>query len=192
MATTRTRKTVNQKIVSETLAALQKALAKRRKDELVETMVKFATNDQTILRDLLVRFEVPLPTRNLVAETQQAIADATDFDERQINRNFDYDYAAYKTIQKNLKRLVDEKQFDDAMPLTLELMRRGSYQVEMSDEGMMTDDIEDCVKIVIAALKRSDVPPTQIAEWSRAMQSKDRVGFICDEELKSLLAQFTK
>ena len=30
----------------------------------------------------------------------------------------------------------------------LELMNRGSYQVEMSDEGMMTEDIEECLQVV--------------------------------------------
>ncbi len=34
---------------------------------------------------------------DLIAATHQAIADATDFDEREINRNFDYDDQAYST-----------------------------------------------------------------------------------------------
>ena len=42
----------------------------------------------------------------LVAATRQAIADATDFDERDINRNFDYDYEAYSEVKRNLGRLI--------------------------------------------------------------------------------------
>ncbi len=99
------------------------------------------------MRDLMTRFEVRLSTAGLVEETQQAILDATDFNERQINYNFDYDYEAYATIQRNFKRMVTEKRFGDLMSLSLELMRRGSYQVEMSDEGLMTDEIENCLKI---------------------------------------------
>ena len=41
------------------------------------------------------RFELEAPPEELAAATRQAIADATDFDERDINRNFDYDYEAY-------------------------------------------------------------------------------------------------
>lgn len=78
------------------------------------------------------------------------------------------------------------------MQLSLELMRDGSYQVEMSDEGLMTDDIAECLKVVIAALKKSDVPPPRIVEWCVAMAERDRVGFICTEELKSLQTKFTK
>ena len=36
------------------------------------------------------------------AATHLAIADATDFDERQINRNFDYDDEAYGEVKRNL------------------------------------------------------------------------------------------
>ena len=34
------------------------------------------------------------------------------------------------------------------MELSLSLMRAGSHQVEMSDEGLMADDIEECWKNV--------------------------------------------
>ena len=39
------------------------------------------------------------------------------------------------------------------MELSLELMKQGSYQVEMSDEGLMTEDIEDCLNVVLKALE---------------------------------------
>ena len=177
---------------SELLVALRKALAERSQDELIETIVGFAKRDTANLRELSAQFDVELSTAGLVEETQHAILDATDFDEREFNHNFDYDYQAYATIQRNLKRLVAEKRFDDAMSLSLELMRQGSYQVESSDEGLMTEDIADCLKIVISALQKSDVPPPRIVEWCAAMQQKDRVGFICDQELKALQKRFTK
>jgi hypothetical protein len=40
----------------------------------------------------------------LVAATRQAIADATAFDARDINRNFDYDYEAYGEVTLWLQR----------------------------------------------------------------------------------------
>ncbi len=40
----------------------------------------------------LLQMELEAPPQELAATTRQAIADATDFDERDINRNFSYDY----------------------------------------------------------------------------------------------------
>ena len=57
----------------------------------------------------------------------------------------------------------------EAMALSLGLMKQGSYQVEMSDEGLMTDDIEACLRVVINALKKSHLPPGDIIEWCVAM-----------------------
>jgi hypothetical protein len=69
-------------------------------------------------------------------------------------------------------------------------MNQGSYQVEMSDEGMMTDDIEECLQVVINALKNCDLPSDDVIAWCTAMTKKDRVGFICDAELQALRKQF--
>ena len=165
---------------------LRKALAKRTKAELLEVVVELACENSTILRKLESRFDIEAPPEDLVVSTRQAIADATDFDERQINYNFDYDYQAYQTVQKNLKRLVVQGCFNEAMELSLDLMSKGSYQVEMSDEGLMTDDIEDCLQVVVKALKKSGLPAKKVLNWCEAMVEKDRVGFICEGQLKAL------
>ena len=54
----------------------------------------------------------------------------------------------------------------------------------------MTDDIEECLQVVIAKLKRSDLPAADVITWCAAMTKKDRVGFICDTELDALRTQF--
>jgi hypothetical protein len=167
---------------------LHKALAKRTKKELIDVLVELARDDRNVLRQLDARFELEAPPRELLLATRQAIADATDFDERDINRNFSYDYAAYDAVKRNLRRLVGLGQLRLAMELSLELMDQGSYQVEMSDEGLMTDDIEECLKVVIQALRKSDLPASELLAWCRGMLKKDRVGFICEEELKALQA----
>ena len=118
--------------------------------------------------------------------TRQAIADATDFDERDINRNFDYDDAAYEVVKRHLTRLVDLGELPLAMELSLELMDQGSYQVEMSDEGLMADDIEECLEVVTRALRECDLPAGRLIAWCREMLAKDRVGFICTEALQTL------
>jgi hypothetical protein len=165
---------------------LRKALAKRRKDELIELLVELAQEDRSVLRRIDECFELETPPQELVAATRQAIADATDFDERAINRNFDYDFAAYEAVKRNLSRLVGLGQLRRAMELSLELMDQGSYQVEMSDEGLMTDNVEECLKVVIQAIRKCDLPARDSLAWCREMLKKDRVGFICEEQLKAL------
>ena len=122
----------------------------------------------------------------VVAATRQAITDATAFDRRDINRNFAYDYGAYEEVKRNLGRLIDAGQLPLAMRLALELMQQGSNQVEMSDEGLMTQDIEDCLDVVLKALAKSDLPAAEVIAWCSAMLDTDRVGFIAREPLQSL------
>jgi len=132
------------------------------------------------------RFEVAVPPEELVGATRQAIVGATDFDERDMNRNFDYDYDAYIEVGRNLKRLLGLDQLPAAMRLALQLMEEVSRQVEMSDEGLMTDDIKECLMVVIMALKTCNLPTGEVLAWCSAMLENDRVGFICERELKSL------
>lgn len=169
---------------------LRKALAKRTKGELIDALVEFAGEDRGIFRRLDARFELNAPPQELVAATRQAIADATAFDKREVNYNFDYDYAAYSQVKRNLGRLIDQGQLRLAMELSLELMKQGSYQVEMSDEGLMTDDIEECLQVVVQALQKGGLPPGEVVAWCKTMIKSDRVGFIYDTELQAIEHQF--
>lgn len=109
---------------------LRRALTKRKKSELVDVLMELAHADRGVLRQLTARFDVATTPDELVAAARQAIADATAFDEREINRNFDYDYdyEAYAEVKRNLGRLIASGRLRPAMPLALELMKRGSYQ----------------------------------------------------------------
>jgi hypothetical protein len=169
-------------------AELRKALSKRKKEELVNALLELAQADRGVLRQLTARFDVAATADELVAATRQAIADATDFDERDINHNFAYDYEAYGEVKRNLGRLIASGQLRLAMQLALDLMKEGSHQVEMSDEGMMTEDIEDCLSVVFKALKNCDLSAAEITSWCSAMCKNDRVGFIAREALQSLAA----
>ncbi len=169
---------------------LRKALARRTKGELIDVLVEFARDDRAVLRRLTARFELQTPPKELLVLTRQAIADATAFDERDINHNFSYDYEAYDQVQKNLRRLIEQGQLRPAMKLSLELMAEGSYQVEMSDEGLMADNIEACFRPVLKALRAGDLPAVELIAWCAKMLKADRVGFICDQELRTLRQQF--
>ncbi len=55
-------------------------------------------------------------------------------------------------------------QLRPAMKLALDLMKQGSHQVEMSDEGMMTEDIEArraVLRLPVTGLERIQLPITQ-------------------------------
>src|SRR3984893_862304 len=97
------------KIANSTAAAprLRRTLAKCAKAELISILVELAGEDRSVLRRLAARLEWESPPQELAAATRQAIADATDFDERDANRNFSYDYEAYGEIRRNLTRLID-------------------------------------------------------------------------------------
>jgi len=174
----------------EPAAELRRALSRRKKAELVDVLLELAEEDRGTLRQLTARFDVAASPAELVAATRQAIADATDFDEREINRNFTYDYAAYDEVKRNMGRLITSGQLPQAMQLALELMKQGSYQVEMSDEGLMTEDIEDCLRVVLRALQKCDLPAKEVIAWCSAMLGNDRVGFIAEKPLQSLRQHF--
>jgi len=176
--------------LADAAARLRKAMARCTKAELVDLLVEFAREDPKLLRRLDARFEPEAPLKALVAAARQAIADATDFDEREINYNFDYDYEAYAEVKRNLSRLIDQGHLGQAMELSLELMKEGSCQVEMSDEGLMTSDIEECFSVVVQALKKSKMPPGEVIAWCKAMTKSDRVGFIYERQLQDLQRHF--
>jgi len=171
---------------ADSVERLRAALAKGKKADLIDILVELASSDRNLFRRLAVHFKLESPPEELAAASRLAIADATDFDEREINRNFSYDYAAYDEVKRNLSRLVELEQLPLAMELCLELMKQGSYQVEMSDEGMMTADIEECLAVVVKALKSSDLPSADVIVWCDRIFKNDRVGFIYREELQTL------
>ena len=84
----RRKKTVPIPKTKVTTDRLKVALAKCKKTELVDVIVEMAKANRAIQRQLESQFEVEAPPEELIAATRVAIADATDFDEREINYNF--------------------------------------------------------------------------------------------------------
>lgn len=95
-------------------------------------------------------------------------------------------YEAYDAVKRNLSRLIELGELD----LALELMKEGSHQVEMSDEGLMSEDIEQCLRVVLQALKQADLPPEQGLAWCALLAKSDAVGCICERELETLREHF--
>jgi hypothetical protein len=95
MAKRRSEKTVRASKQPESASKLHQALERRTKEELVNALLDLADADHKVHRQLAMRFDLDASADELVASTRRAIADATDFDEREINYNFDYDHDAY-------------------------------------------------------------------------------------------------
>ena len=168
------------------LQALENAVAKQSKQVLQSALLELARSDVKIRRRLELQFGVEASPEDLVKATQQAIAAATDFDERDMNTNFDIDYDAYKTVQINFKRLAELGRIDELMELACKLSKSGSYQVMMSDEGLMTDQIESCLKVVTAAVARSKKSSPDVVKWCDQMIQADRDGLLDWTELEKL------
>jgi len=184
-ATKRARKKKPRKLgKTDRFPLIEKALRKRTKEDLIKMIVMIAKNHSVVVRELEARLDMEKPVDLLVADVSSAIDRAVDFDERLTNWNLDVDWQAYADVQKGLTLLVKLGHLDDAMSLALKLMKDGSYQVECSDEGLMTDEIEACLKPVARAAKAAG--GVRAAKWASDMQAADRVGFICDRELSKL------
>jgi len=56
----------------------------------------------------------------------------------------------------------------------------------MSDEGMMTEDVEECLGVVVNSLSKCDLPAKDVVAWCEKMNRADRVQFICREALQAL------
>ena len=171
-------------------AALNKELQSKTKSELIDLIENEAKRSDRFASELEEKFKITKPLKALVTATKSAIAVATDFDERDRNHNFDIDYDAYMMVQRNFQQLIDGDYLDTALALAVELMRQGSYQVESSDEGLMTEDIEECLQVVTKEIYRTKLhkgPGSQkIVKWCRDMAAADRVEFIFEEELSKL------
>jgi hypothetical protein len=74
---------------------VREALNKLTKAELVDLLLELAKAERGILRQFTSRFNVAIAPDELVAATQRAIAIATDFEDRDVNCDFDYDDEAY-------------------------------------------------------------------------------------------------
>jgi hypothetical protein len=62
----------------------------------------------------------------------------------------------------------------------------------MSDEGLMTEAIEDRLSAVIAALRTCDLRASEVMAWCSKMLENHRVGFIAREPMEALRSQWQR
>ena len=176
------------------LDRLRSVLSKQKASDLIQMIVELADDDPRAMRQVQQRFKVEdsMSVEELVDSTRAAISTATKVDSRRLNHNFDYDSAAYELIARNFKKLIELAQWESVMEMSLELLHKGSNQVECSDEGMMTEDIQACLFPVIKAVRKSGLKSADIFHWSSLMVATDRVGFICRDQALALQAAVLK
>ncbi len=169
---------------------IEAALRKLKKDELVDLLMSLDTYDPSVRWSIEAELQVLKPVDLVAHDLRHAIDIATRVDERRLNDNFDCSWQAYEEIARALEMLVKQGAMESAKEIAIEFMGKASYQVECSDEGMMVEEVETCLKPVIRAVKAGDAGSAK--SWATMMLAADRVGFICEEELVSLIGKGTK
>jgi hypothetical protein len=182
---------VNHLAIKESVVAgtqkskLETALKRLPKPELVKRLMDLAGESPELRQQLESNLDVELSTDHLIEEARRAIDKATYVPEREINRNFAYDYAAYRRVAWCLTQLACRGELHAAMELGERLYSKGGHQVEMSDEGQMSYDIAEQMKIVFDALSDSKVPIGGQLKWAWRIESADRTGFPCSDLLSA-------
>jgi hypothetical protein len=171
-------------VKSDRFQPIEKELYKQTKAELAVLIMAIARKHSDVVRELEDRLSIEIPVDLIVTEMTSAIDRATNFDERQINHNFEVDWEAYADVREGLLLLVQLNRLEEAKSLALKLMADGSHQVESSDEGLMTREISECLMPVIRAVRAAG--GEEAVKWAGKMQVADRIGFICDRELAEL------
>lgn len=162
---------------------VEKALQKRRKGELVAILSKLGTDNIHARWAIESELDLKKPVDLILHDLREAIELATHVDERRHNFNFPVDWEAYQEVKRLFEMLATVEAFDEAMEMSVHFMEKASYQVECSDEGLMTEEIEECLQPVLLAAENCD--PSVRAAWAFRMRVADRVGFICEEKLSA-------
>lgn len=159
------------------------ALKKCKKAELVELALGVARQSKASEWKLEQEVGLEKPVSLLVHDIEIAIDIATQVDEKRLNYNFEFDQHAYEAIRHGLSQLIQRGEVEEAQAMALKLMEKGSFQIECSDEGLMQEEIEHCLQLVISAVADSSGD----SQWAWEMLQRDRMGLLCERPLKELV-----
>jgi hypothetical protein len=166
----------------ERVELLRAMLMRIKKADLVELTLRIAQEEKASEWMLERELDLVKPIDLLVHDVEAAIEIATKVDELRLNYNFSYDWRAYEAIRRGLAQLIQKDAIEEAKCLALQLMDKRSYQIECSDEGLMLDEIESCMRPVIAAVAELSGG----REWALEILQHDRMRFVCEQELTEL------
>lgn len=163
---------------------IESTLRKLRKDDLIELLMGLDTYDPAVRWSIEAEIGLQKPVDLVAHDLRHAIEIATKVDERRANDNFGYSWQAYEEVARGFKLLVRQNELESTKQIAIEFMAKASYQVACSDEGLMAEEIEDCLKPVIEAV--ANAGGEQAKQWATAMIAADEVGVICDAELTKI------
>lgn len=164
---------------------IESALRKLKKDELIDLLMSLYTYDPAPRWSIEAEIDVKKPPDLIAYDLRQAIGIATKVDETKLNRNFDYSWQAYEATEHGFNLLIRAGDLTTAKLIAIEFINKASYQVECSDEGLMTEEIESCLKPLFEAVTAEKWEDRQ--SWAIAMTQADRCGHICRDAIESLL-----
>ncbi len=162
---------------------LRVALKKSKKAELAELALRIAREDKAT--EWLLEGELGLdkPVHLLVHDVELAMEIATRVDERRLNDNFQFDRRAYDAVRRGLSQLVQKQALEEAKSLALKLIGKGRWQIDCSDEGLMQEELEDCLRPVIGVVAGT----SGACAWAQEMLRRGGSEF-CRPELTELAA----
>ena len=160
---------------------IESALLKLKKTELIELLMSLDTYDPAVRWSIEASIRVKKPPELIAHDLRHAIEIATHVDSSKMNSNIDYSWQAYEECERGFTTLVGIGKLEIAKEIAIEFMRKASYQVECSDEGMMGEHIEACLNPVIQAAVSL---PNLHRDWAIAMSLADNTGFICQSALQ--------
>lgn len=163
-------------------ALIDEAVRRRTHEELVAILSKLAVQNIKARWKVESALDLCKPVGMILHDLREAIELATKVDERRLDYNFAIDGDAYDEVQRLFEMLVSINALDEAMEIAVHFMKESSYQVECSDEGLMIEEIEDCLEPVLSAVAHCE--PSVRASWASRMRAADRVGYICERTLK--------
>lgn len=164
------------------LELLRQALRRVKKADLIELTLRVAQVEKASEWMLEHELELEKPIGLAVNDIKLAIDIATKVDERRLNYDLAYDWRAYEAVRLGLLQLIANGDNEEAKRLAVELMDKGTNQMECTDEGLVQGDIESCLRPVISAV--ADLPGSP--KWALKMLTFDRIGCLCEHELREL------
>ena len=159
------------------------ALKRQRKQDLIEVLGKLCDANVHARWIIETHFAIAKPVEVILHDLREAIRLATKVDEQRLNDNFDFDYDAYAEVKRLFETLLALGALREAGDIAVQFMGDASHQIASSDEGMMLDEVKECLQPVLAAMKGMEV--TERAAWAQRMQRADVVGFVCSDILSS-------
>jgi hypothetical protein len=152
---------------------LSTALERHSKAQLISLLQDTAFRWEDVCRQLLMETEDDQPLSGLVGDIRSALRKATHVPEEQVNRNLSVDYNAYEQVRRGLKKLIATDHLREAMALAIDVIQLGSNQVELSDEGLMADEVVETVKLVVKEVDAAQIGPEEKAKWWVALAAAD-------------------